>query len=473
MKGFKFYLQRFAVITNDKTNQIITGGNDADTINNSGNFTKISLGGGDDSIYNTGNLVTISAGGGENKIYNSGEDAYIVTGNAIDSITNYGKNATIKVGDGDDSVRNGGSNSLINLGEGDNYAYNGDYVSYVTITAGSGNDTIGNVGHNANIFTGDGNDNVYNHFGSNTLIQTGNGNDTINSVDGYYGNSNNATINAGNGDDYIVLNRAYYPSSHFIQYAYGEGDDTIKKFSANDTLQIATGGHEFTTMKSGNDMYFIFDKGSITLQNVGNVSLSNFVITGGNSTPSTPEPVTFENGGGGNTQTNVHIHITNRPVGEYPYRQPMTFESGDTSTSSTFESDDFSILDSLVDFVVDFFDGTGEIIQDFVTDSNSKSNATSSSSIRRTNNLNAENGTSLQVSNSSSVNETIQYPTGDKNISLAKVSYSEQNNSSTHEDSVNFYSDENYTDVLNLTNYQTSQYPHRCQQESLPEVLGL
>ena len=67
-----------------------------------------------------------------------------------------------------------------------------------------------------------------------------------------------------------------------MNYTYGDGNDTIYYFDSDDTLYLKniSKSKEFSTVKSGSDMFFVFDNGSITLKNIGDVTSSNFVLSG-------------------------------------------------------------------------------------------------------------------------------------------------------------------------------------------------
>ena len=333
MKKF-FNLQRFAAISNTDSNVVITGVDYYDSVSNSGDYVRIYLGNGDDTIDNYGDFVTMSGGEGNNYIYNYvGEDSRIMTGGGDDFIENYAgdyasistgsgndtvwntysANVTISTGDGNDSVRiyapdytsdvldKASDNLVVNLGNGDD-TYT-DYTSSVyhpdnqTVVSDSGNNYIYLDGDYGVVYTGNGNDtisggtgaklnggegnNSISSSGGNVTIIAGGGKDTIN----VYGNNN--TITAGAGDDSIYLS-GY---NNIINYTYGEGNDTIVNFSAYDTLNITT-PKDYSTVKSGNDLYLNFDNGTITLRNVGlTVGRLNFAVTntginysGGNAT---------------------------------------------------------------------------------------------------------------------------------------------------------------------------------------------
>ena len=247
VKDFVFDLQRFEDIENSKPNKIITGTSSSDSIKNSGGIVTIKAAEGNDTIDNSGNVVKIYGDVGNDLVYSFGNDVYINTGVGNDLIYNKEKGSYYE---------DGGDNVTIDSGYGNDYIFN-QSGKYISISAGEGDDTII----------------------SNVWYDNQNGGSDI-------------SINGGKGDDYIELSS--YSKNNVINYTYGDGEDTIYNFTADDTLRITT-LKSFSTMKSGSDMYLIFDNGSITLQNVGEgVSSSNFVtIKGGNGGGGLPTGLTY------------------------------------------------------------------------------------------------------------------------------------------------------------------------------------
>ena len=110
-----------------------------------------------------------------------------------------------------------------------------------------------------------------------------------------------------------------------------------------------------------------------------------------------------------------------------------------------------------------WFTGSGnDVVQNFTAGTSENSDVltlfgTSLTSMRRENNFmtfDTANGTKLQVNNSASSDEAIKYSTDGTNVSCAKVGYTEQNNSFTYEDGVNFYAGGNHTDVLKVNQFE-------------------
>ncbi len=271
--------------SNSTPNKTITGTDDADSIKNSGAVVQIYAQDGNDTIDNSANLVTISAGEGNDSIENIGSNVEIYLDDGDDYVSIYsGSDIKIYGGTGKDSV-NSHQDKVSIYGGADNDSIFNDGGDNVFISGDEGNDNILNYfGQYLTISGGTGNDYIYSeHFNNyngathHNSISGGDGNDKI-SLDGY---SNTNTINGGSGDDII----SFYASNYnLIQYAYGDGNDTIIGFRSNDTLQITT-PKSFETMTGGNDLYFIFDNGSITMKNV--TSANVVTIAGGDSTTET------------------------------------------------------------------------------------------------------------------------------------------------------------------------------------------
>ncbi len=172
-----------------------------------------------------------------------------------------------------DSIKNSGALVKIYAQGGSDTVNNS--ANLVTISGGTGNDSVNNTGSNVRISLGIGDDYVYNSESSDIIISGGAGNDTIhNHRCGY------ATINAGTGNDVISLTGSNSANTNLIQYTYGDGDDTIIGFNSSDTLQITT-NKKYQSTQGGNDLYLIFDNGSITLKNV--ITANVVTISGGNS----------------------------------------------------------------------------------------------------------------------------------------------------------------------------------------------
>lgn len=271
MKKF-FDLQRFKDIDNSKPNKILNGTNGNDNIVNSGGIVTIKAGEGKNYISNSGSIVKIFSGSGNDTVSNNGSDVIISVSGGNDSISNSGENVTISAGNGNNSITSSGANAIISSNNGNDYIKS-SYGYYVKIDSGKGDDYIYTNGNRYVSVSGNsGNDTIYNYEANYNFLSGGDGDDSINN------HGVDVTISGGKGDDTITLSN-YYSVTNLVKYTEGDGDDIITGFGSNDTLQISTS--KFTSMKGGNDIYFIFDNGSITLQNIGEgVGSSNFVIIG-------------------------------------------------------------------------------------------------------------------------------------------------------------------------------------------------
>lgn len=241
-----------ATIYNDKSNTLVGGTNENDSIDNLGSFVTISAGGGSDTIttygvaptvtaYSFGKGVVIDAGSGSNSIDSSGASNSIEGGAGSDTIinTSYGVDATIKGGDGNDSIRNS---------------------ARAKIYGSAGNDSLinTNLGAGASLFGNSGSDYISTYNSDGVLIDGGTGSDTI------------VASGAGNDD---ILNDGTQVA---FNYKSGDGNDLIEGFNATSTLQI-TGGTYFSQV-SGSDILVTVGEVVITL--LGAASLSALNIDG-------------------------------------------------------------------------------------------------------------------------------------------------------------------------------------------------
>ena len=250
-----------ATLYNDKSNTLVSGTNDNDSIDNLGSFVTISAGGGSDTIttygvaptvtaYSFGKGVTIDAGEGNDSIDSSGASNSIEGGAGSDTIinTSYGMDATIKGGDGNDSICNS---------------------ARAKIYGSAGNDTLinTNLGAGASLYGNSGSDYISTYNSDGVLIDGGTGADTID----LRGTANGLTVTGGTGDD-LIYNAG---SSVLFKYAAGDGSDIIYGFNENSTLEISGG---YSTQKSGSDILVTVGDEKISL--VGAASLDKLNIDG-------------------------------------------------------------------------------------------------------------------------------------------------------------------------------------------------
>ena len=350
----KDYAPVSGIITNSKSDTIITGTDANDTVYNSGRRVTISTGAGNDSIHHDydefyGSYVTIDAGAGndtitgvlgDSSIYGgAGNDVIDIsegdvdyatingynvfqykTGDGNDTIIGFTKNDTLKITGSYTTVKSG-DDLIYNVGAGSvrlkDYAPSGvniiNSTSHRTITGTSYNDTIRNIydggGDYVSISAGAGNDTIYNDYGWYITIDAGAGNDTVTS---YLGVSN--SINAGDGNDVISLrfnegsstiragkgNDTIYGDtveSYGVIYQYfsGDGDDVIYNFHSNDTITGAT----YTSAKSGSNIVLSMNGGGkVTL--VGASAAPANIFTEGNDSYTNTTAATVLNALAGN-----------------------------------------------------------------------------------------------------------------------------------------------------------------------------
>ena len=283
-------------IINSADNVTISSGSGNDSIENATNRNRdaknvsILSGAGNDFIKNKANGLNsrIFSGADDDKVVNYGLSSTIDGGSGNDELCNYSKSVSINGGVGNDSIYNSGSYSTLK-GEAGNDSIRNDFGKNILVDSGSGNDTVNNLsGESATIDGGEGDDYIYNS-GLSVSIDGGEGNDYIY----IYTNALKNTINAGKGNDTVENSCT---DGVLFQYISGDGYDSIKGFTAKDTLSIS--GSNYSTQKSGDDVFVKVGEASITLESAGKLSKLNIV---GNSTAltlltvtnSTSSPVTI------------------------------------------------------------------------------------------------------------------------------------------------------------------------------------
>ena len=229
-------------ITNTKSETLITGSANADTLYNSGSKVTIDALGGNDSISNRSSGASINGGAGNDTIYN-------------DSIYGDGSRVTIIGGTGKDSISNYAGNVIIYGNADSDEIYNGTGGNSVTIDGGDSSDEIDSRGTNVSIKGGAGNDSIY--------------------IDG-----SKATVNGGTGKDSI----RNFGENTLFQYKAGDGNDSIWGFKTNSTLQIE--GVSDVSLQTGGSSNVIatVGKGKVTLVNAANLSVVNIQGSGGSDT---------------------------------------------------------------------------------------------------------------------------------------------------------------------------------------------
>ena len=336
-------------IENSSGNVTINSGENNDFITSSGNKVSINAAGGKDIIYLSQKVAnnTVDCGDGDDfvSVASNSSKTTIIGGKGKDTIYNGSATALINGDDGNDFIYlysdaknnkvNGGKGNDIIVSETDNASINGedggDYISLYgaaknnTVNGGAGNNHIYIYKDSANhtIIGGKDKDTVHSE-GTNIFINTGDGKDlidltaeknTVNSGagdDSIYSGGATISVNADAGDDYIHIysnakkntitggkgNDNIYnhcTSGVLFQYVSGDGNDSIKGFTAKDTLSIS--GGNYSTTKSGNDIFVTIGDGKITLDgaaslktlNIGTLSGALTLLT---VTDKTKSPVT-------------------------------------------------------------------------------------------------------------------------------------------------------------------------------------
>ena len=402
-----------------------------------------------------------------------------------DSSIRFHDNDTVYAGDGNDTLINDhydGKNSVLYGGTGN------DYIMSSTVCKMYGeedNDTLVLAADNIFAHGGDGDDSIIIKPAKNSIIYGGKGSDTISIQP--QDKKITATIMDLNNSDTLFID----DSSKKFTYEITDGSmifsDDDKNFEltfdgVTNPAQVANVKVEYFMGNMSSTLGKLL--GISTEKNTSTVPVAEeqtiFIPNTEDDEPTDTDSSFNVNVNGDNNSVNVIVNnnttvnnTTNNNFFDFPVanRETKTTETKTTptttsttktttpTTTNTTTTNAFSNIGTKFSFS----GGMNRIIQNFVTGTKSNSNVlafgTSLSSIRRTSSamyFNATDGTSLQVNNSSSVNEAIQYSTDGKTISLAKVGYAEQSNTFTYEDGVNFYSGGNYTDVLKVTNYQGS-----------------
>ena len=261
-------------IYNTRSNTLLSGTSENDSIRNGGWFD------GSGMAYG-GSNVTIVGGAGKdyihsyNSIYNSIENSKIseyVTisgGTDDDNIDNRSYNSSISGGDGNDKITNYGDTVTINGDSGNDTVWNNG-GSNVTIDAGTGNDTIDNHSSEMSISGNSGNDSIKNH-GREVTINGGKGNDSL------WGGAGNDSLWGGDGNDTFI-------------YKAGEGTDKIFDYSSGDMLKILkssgkTGSFSKSKYSGGTLSLTISGGGQVLFDNVTtstdfNINSASYKISG-------------------------------------------------------------------------------------------------------------------------------------------------------------------------------------------------
>ena len=461
-------------ITNKNDNTVVSGSSSNDTIYNYGSRVGINAYAGNDYLVSFSTLisdsyygyVTIDGGAGDDTVEGFGHLTYINGGSGNDSLYSSGKNNTVIAGTGNDYVVNYGSYNIINAGTGNDTIENKSIGDHSTITGGAGNDLISlSSASDANVIVysaGDGDDTILGFNTDDTLYIT---NGTYTKADS--GSDLILTIGSGTvrfagmaGKDLSVIGTESngelvvdtVPSSEVISQTEKQGDATTINY--------------YTTVIGGDYVVNNITNNITNTTNITNNVVVGITVNQDNSVHIN-NSYTEQNFSLSNyTQYNNVINIDGSGVSGAKYltgnsnSNSIKAGSGGSTLYGGGQGNNTLVGGSGRDFF-QYSGGGYDTAKNFTTGRNANSDvlyfSSSVTSLSRESSsmyFNSADGTRMQVNNSSSVNEAIQYTTDGTNISYAKVGYAEKNNSFTYEDGVNFYSGGNHTDVLNVTNYQ-------------------
>ena len=209
-------------------NDVLWGGDEADTIVGSAGHDVLYGGGGDDWILGGDGQDTLNGGTGRDTLDGgAGHDA-LFGGEGEDWLSGGTGNDTLSGGAGHDRLAGGAGNDTTDGGAGDDVIV--DDGGNDLIVGGQGNDTITGGGGNDVISGGPGHDVILGGAGNDT-VDGGAGNDTIE------GRGGQDRLSGGEGDDRITG---------------GAGSDSIDGAAGNDTLD-GRGGDDSLAGGAGHD----------------------------------------------------------------------------------------------------------------------------------------------------------------------------------------------------------------------------
>lgn len=204
---------------------VLIGGQGADTIEGNG---------GNDQINGDGGADVIDGGAGDDEINGGGGADIILGGDGNDIIDGDSGDDTIDGGAGNDVIDGSGGDDQILGGLGDDILNGGGGNDL--IDGGDGNDTLIGANENDTLIGGAGND-ILSGNGGDNVLDGGEGDDILdasNGIDQLSGGAGNDQITAGAGDDTIDG---------------GDGDDDIQGEGGNDIIR---GGLGVDTVSGGN-----------------------------------------------------------------------------------------------------------------------------------------------------------------------------------------------------------------------------
>ncbi len=219
-------------------NDIITGGNGADSLVGGEGADVLNGGAGNDSADGGNGSDTMNGGAGNDSL---------LGGDGVDMIAGAAGRDSLNGGFGNDMLNGGTENDTLAGDFGDDLL-NGDFGDDLLLGEGgvdsligaAGNDTLDGGRNNDFLFGNAGNDKLRGDHGDDS-IQGGEGDDTIDGGDG------SDTIDAGDGNDGIVAG----DGNDFV--VGGLGNDTVRGGDGHDTL-IGGGGNDILLGEDGDDV---------------------------------------------------------------------------------------------------------------------------------------------------------------------------------------------------------------------------
>ncbi len=329
-EGDDNYFTRSSTLSGATINAL--GGNDS-VYNGVAESLYVDMGAGNDTISNANGRsnATLFGGDDDDTISNTGGGASINGGNGNDSIYNGGSNSTMHGGSGKDSIENRIGNALIYGEDGDDRIINTS--TNVTIYGGNGADSIENhSASNGATIHGDADNDTIKNNGSNALIFGDAGNDFI-SLGSY---SQNATIEGGAGNDTVKLSGG----NNLVNYTAGAGNDSVVDFSATDTLSISGGTYSKETVN--NDVVLTVGEGKITLTGAASLDALNIdgsLIGGGENINNTVSNKLITGTAYDDTIANSGANVT---INARAGNDSISLGSGATNNLLVFKADDGS-----------------------------------------------------------------------------------------------------------------------------------
>ena len=228
-------------------NDVITGSNDADTIDGGAGLDTVNGGAGNDTITGGDDNDMLMGDAGDD-VLNGNEGADTLRGgdgndvasgdNGDDRVEGNSGDDTVSGGDGMDKVIGNSGNDLMTGGNDDDSLFGGSGSD--TMDGGSGDDTLRGQNDADSIRGGDGRDTLRGDLGNDTIIG-GDGDDIL------FGDAGNDAMNGGDGDDLMV------GSAGDDTMLGGDGDDRIQAGAGRDRV-LGGEGDDTLNAQGGSDL---------------------------------------------------------------------------------------------------------------------------------------------------------------------------------------------------------------------------